>query len=234
VGSIQISFIGGIDFEFTLTRLLQVGIDWAGIFVERITGQSLEEYFREHIFTPCGITTITFYPTDEIKARMQQMVGRDVDHVGKLVHKPSIRPLDGEVGQLSGGGGLFGTSRDYLRFLQGVLASTKGDGKGLLSQQSYDLLFANALPPRGPNNTCYADLARMAKGQTYHDPSQVEAEELEHSIGLCLNPKDSVHGRKGGSGCWDGAAKTQYWLDPKTGIAVSLSPILPHLITGHG
>lgn len=198
-----------------------IGIDWAGILVERLSGQGLEDYFQQNIFKPLGIDDISFIPTPEMLARMQQTCSRD--DAGKPVPCPSLRPIDNpNLGQVSGGGGLFGTAKGYLRFLAGILAS-KEEG-GIISPSAFKTLFTNALPPRGDDNTCYADLARSAKQQTYHDPDHVanDAQYLEHSIGLVLNTRDSVNGRKAGSGCWDGAAKTQYWLDPTTGIAVSL------------
>jgi len=199
-----------------------IGIDWAGILVERVSGQRLEEYFREHIFEPLGIKHLTFIPTSDVQARLQQVCERGAD--GKLQHCEGMRSTSNpNLGQYSGGGGLFGTARDYLRFLRGILASGAGAQGAILSQKAFKELFTNSLPARDGSNTVHADIAAMAKRQTYHDPAHVnnDAQYLEHSVGLVLNTRDSVNGRRAGSGCWDGAAKTQYWLDPTTGVAVS-------------
>lgn len=144
------------------------------------------------------------------------------DNYGSLHFARPERPE--EVGELAGGAGLFGTAKDYLSFLRGVLASdpsrqSTSDNNGtskLISGESFRELFNDSIPPTVPKT----GLLSMMQRQTYHDPTYT-LEEVGHSVGLCLNFRDSKYGRKAGSGCWDGAAKTQYWLDPVSGIAVS-------------
>lgn len=197
--------------------LYGIGIDWAAICIERATGKRLDAIFQENIFGPLGLTPedITFTPTQAIRDHWQQVCGRNEDGSIKLMEP--LRPLDGSgLGQLSGGGGLLGTGRAYLTFLRGVLASKNG---GILQPESYKELFTDSLER---TDAQLAGLGYMAGRVGYHDPAHIEnANGLGHSVGLCLNLKDSVFGRKAGSGCWDGMAKTHYWLDPVTGIAVS-------------
>lgn len=106
---------------------------------------------------------------------------------------------------LSGGGGLYGTAQDYLAFLRGVLASspqlhTQQSGvEPLLSDASFHELFRDVLSQKGK-----ISLSAMMKGQTYHCPGLLEGGSgklVGHSVGLCLNLKDSSIGRKAGSGC---------------------------------
>lgn len=49
----------------------------------------------------------------------------------------------------------------------------------------------------------------------YHAP----VGRIQHSPGLLLYTDGGEYGRKPGSGCWDGAMKTIFWIDPETGIA---------------
>lgn len=211
-----------------------VGIDWAGLIVERATGKNLEEYFKANIFSPLGIEDITFYPTPQVVERLQTACAPNADDDTVYTHVPSTRPMTSEtVGLLSGGAGLFGTAKSYLRFLQGILASSPAatasgtattTAPKLLSPTGFATLFTNSLPPRSPESKdVYAGLAAQLNRMFYVDTEHVanDAQYIEHSVGLVLNTRDSRHGRKAGSGCWDGAAKTHYWLDPTTGIAVS-------------
>ncbi|KJK85169.1 hypothetical protein H633G_10996, partial [Metarhizium anisopliae BRIP 53284] len=47
------------------------GIDWAGRLVEQLTGQSLEDYFAQHIWKPLGASgTFTFFPSAQGLAGM--------------------------------------------------------------------------------------------------------------------------------------------------------------------
>lgn len=121
-----------------------------------------------------------------------------------------------------GGGGLFGTARDYLSLLRHVLASADpATETPLISRESFDLLFTDVLP-KTPE--IRQDMAEMALKQNVHDPNILDEGKgtgIGHSPGLFLNLLQSKWGRREGSGFWDGAAKTAFWLDPKTGLGVS-------------
>lgn len=130
-----------------------------------------------------------------------------------------------EIGpNYSGGGGLFGTARDYLRFLKGVLASKDGRPGALISKESFEVLFKSSFDPEYAKEI-QKDLVKMATIQDAYDPRSLEDEGkyLGYSPGLLINMRESKFGRSAMSGCWDGAARTMYWLDPTKGIAVSQS-----------
>ncbi|KAK4703820.1 hypothetical protein P7C70_g2387, partial [Phenoliferia sp. Uapishka_3] len=216
-------------------------IDWAGALLSRVTGKSLEEYFKSEIFSRCGMTSTSFFPTEELKSRMMEVCGRDADGKTFALIPPAMgREMDPtKVGPfLAGGAGLFGTARDYLSLLREVLASSPNNPSPptfpLISTSSFEALFTHACPsetPLGPT-TVKADLAKMAKEQNYHDPALLTngtGEFIGHGLALFLNLKDSKYGRKAGSGCWDGAAKTQFWIDPASGLAgVCCTNLLAH------
>ena len=198
-----------------------IGIDWAGIIVERASGLKLNEYFQKHIFAPLGLIEddVTFFNRPEIVERWQRVTTRNAE--GKLVLTQPRRPLTGEPGQLSGGGGLWGTNKAYLTFLRGLLASQ--DGNGIVSPEGFKLLFEDALPTRADGNTAHANLARMVGSGTTTavDPALCDngGQGLGHSIAMCVNLLDSAGGRRKGSGTWGGIATTEFWLDPEAGIA---------------
>ena len=47
-----------------------IGIDLAGKVVETVTGQSLEAYFRQHIFEPLGMRDTSFLLSDDMARRL--------------------------------------------------------------------------------------------------------------------------------------------------------------------
>jgi CubicO group peptidase (beta-lactamase class C family) len=201
-----------------------LGIDWAGIVLERVAGRTLEDIFQKDIFRPLGISSkeLSFYPNENTVPRLQLVCRRN--DAGEIIHSvPIVNPdrTPEEIGQLAGGGGLFGTAPAYLRFLRGVLASARGDGSGLVSPDGYKLLFANCLPPPGENNTCTEDIYIGAGEQVSNDPAHRDLGRMEHSIAFPMTTVDSPHGRKAGSGAWGGAGQTLYWIDPKADVAVS-------------
>ncbi|KAL1408750.1 hypothetical protein Q8F55_005563 [Vanrija albida] len=201
-----------LEFEPGAGWSYGLGIDWAGVLVARVSGSTLGDYFSEHIFGPLGITSLTFVPAPGVLARLMKETWRDAE--GGLVQaNPDTRPLDAAALKThAGGAGLLGTAKDYLRFLEGILASaTPG---GILSPASFALLFKNTLPAdRGARH--YADMeAFMGSWGTYDFNA-----ELGFSVALATNAKDAASGRKAGSGAWGGMAKTEFWIDPASGIA---------------
>lgn len=121
------------------------------------------------------------------------------------------------------GAGLYGTARDYLKVLQGILRSSPDyteSSSGLLSEASFKTLFTGVLPEKA-----VPKLQRFVEWIWYHQPSE-PTDDLQQSPGLLIYPNGGQNGRSPGSGCWDGALKTVYWIDPKKGIAVSSLSVL--------
>ncbi|WOO79811.1 Acyltransferase LovD [Vanrija pseudolonga] len=197
-----------------------LSLDWAGILVERVTGLKLDAYFKQHIFDPLGLK-LDFYATPEQRKRWQAPTVRPKSLKGKLVVWRGLRDLpsrDQPIAQLAGGAGIVGTAKDYVGFLQGVLRSR--DGRGIISPAGYAELFKSSLPasttPEGEQMR--NDLRVMCTFLSFVDDAMLEDNGLDHSVGLVINTSDSAWGRKAGSGTWGGAAKTDYWIDPTSGI----------------
>lgn len=200
--------------------------------VARLSGMTLEEYFQENIFKRCGMTHTSFLPPRNYSDVGMAMTAREPSHTGavKLMEGSAMgRPMDPDkIGpHYTGGGGLFGTAKDYLRFLRGILKSadpsTPADQR-LISPDSFKLLFKESTDS-AHSTDIKKDIATMGKEQYIHDAALLANGTGQHvgwGPGLMVNLKDSGFGRKANSGCWDGAAKTHYWLDPTTGIAVSI------------
>ncbi|TXT06151.1 hypothetical protein VHUM_03624 [Vanrija humicola] len=212
-----------------------LSVDWAGILVERATGQTLNEYFKQNIFDPLGLK-LSFYATPEQKELWQAPTYRPRNLNGKLVVFPGRHDLpshDKPIAQLAGGSGIVGTAKDYVRFLQAVLRSR--DGRGIISRASYAELFKSSLPAFGTpeGEQMRNDLRMVCSFLSFVDDAMLEDNGLDHSVGFVINTSDSAWGRKAGSGTWGGAAKTDYWIDPTSGIigfcGVQINTVLPDL-----
>jgi methyl acetate hydrolase len=203
-----------------------VSIDWAGILVERVSGLNLENYFRQNIFEPIGAKSMTFYPTPQVKAKKMAVCSRDAE--GKVQVIPGGfgmgRPQEPEqVGLLLGGAGLFGTQKDYLAVLRAVLQCdpryAERPDKPLLSPESYAEMFKPSLT-RGEGYTGCDRLFEMVDRPKYFDSPSPD--NVNHSVAFLINQSPWKGRRQAPSGCWSGAAKTQFWIDPESGIAVSV------------
>ena len=96
--------------------------DWLGLAVEKITGQRLGSYLRQHVYAPLGMDDSTFAPSAEQRARLLRIMQRRVD--GTLVPSVHDRPAHWEWD--SAGSGSYGTIQDYGRFVMAWL----NDGAG--------------------------------------------------------------------------------------------------------
>lgn len=210
-------------FEPGTKYAYSVGIDWAGIILERVTGETLDSYFQKNIFAPLGIKTISFIAPPEVQAKMQTMIGRNVT-TDELQPSTGAKEVGTEIAQMSGGAGLVGTAKDYLRFLQGVLAGGTEKGSPIVSKTAFKTLFTDAFPKREENNSCHADLSMFMTAIGFTDPNNTanNGQNIGQSVGFALDTADSCFGRKAGTGTWLGAAKTYYWVDPASGVAVSV------------
>ena len=90
-----------------------INIDWVGRIVEAVSGQPIDAYFRDRIFAPArhgGHRLRHLRPSSA--ARQASVHQRQAD--GSLVPQPLETPVVPEF--YAGGGGLYSTARDYLRF----------------------------------------------------------------------------------------------------------------------
>lgn len=200
--------------------------DWVGILIERVSGTSLEEYFKKAFFEPLGMTTVTFYPTEKIHETKMSVCTRVPPSTGSIYKIPgdfgmgrATKPEDLKI--MHGGAGLYGSQKDYLKFLRAVLASDprRANPKALLSPFVYKSLFTSALPEptAGPHRQLMSEF--ITAWMPDEPPYVLNAGNLTHSLGCGLNLTDAPGRRKAGSVFWGGVAKTAYWIDPESGIA---------------
>lgn len=97
-----------------------MNIDFAGLALERVTGQSLNDYCHKNIFEPLGLKNISMFPTADMKAKLALMHQRKAD--GSLIGRDHLlrKPLVVERADVknvfnSAGAGAFSKPSDYAR-----------------------------------------------------------------------------------------------------------------------
>lgn len=177
------------------------GIDAAGRLVEALSGLTLEEYFQSRIFRPLGMADTSFILPAAKFERYVTRYARQPD--GGL--KPLERKLPDPPPSFNGGGGLFSTGPDYLRFTQAVLKR----GAGLIAPATYKLLATNQI------GRLRAGVLRTTDPPSSSDLDIHPGETDRHSLGWVVNPKPHRGGRSAGSFAWAGLFNTYYWIDPR-------------------
>lgn len=100
-----------------------------GEIVHRLGGKPLDEFAKENVFVPVGMTESTFNPP---ASWMQRIAPTEVENghvVRGVVHDPTARAMDGVAGHA----GLFTTADDLAKFAQMMLDLGETSGRHLLS-----------------------------------------------------------------------------------------------------
>jgi CubicO group peptidase (beta-lactamase class C family) len=195
-----------------------INLDWAGRAVEAVSGQPLEVYFREHIFTPLGMADTDYVITSAQQSRLVSVHQRKPDDSLEPVAAPD--PPWREF--WSGGGGLYSTGRDYLVFLQMLLNQGRFNGAQLLRPETVALMGRNQI------GDIDAGILKTAMPQRSNDVDFFPGIPCKWGLGYMINTEPGPNGRSAGSLTWAGIFNTYYWLDPQKHVAgVILTQILP-------
>jgi methyl acetate hydrolase len=195
-----------------------INTDWVGKVVERLSGQSLEDYFREHIFAPLAMNDSGFLLRPEQWARLASMHERQPEG--------SLAAIEFEMSQqpefFMGGGGLYSTGMDYLRFLRMLLGDGELDGVRVLRPET--------VVEMGKNHIGDLSVGRITTAMPSRSNDFEFLPGLDKKWGLAcmITMEDAPTGRSAGSLAWAGLANTYFWIDPgKCITGLLLTQILP-------
>ena len=195
-----------------------ISIDFVGKAVEAASGKRLDAYLRDHLFTPLGMSDTGFKIGAAHRKRLVGMHKRNED--GSLSAIPFELEQDPEFHM--GGGGLYGTAGDYLKFTQMILNKGSGNGHQLLKPETVALM--------GQNHIGELSMGKMTSAIAFvtNDvdlyPDIVKKWGLSFMINTAMTPE----GRSAGSLAWAGLANTYYWIDPVRDVAgVILMQLFP-------
>jgi len=195
-----------------------IGTDILGVLIEVISGQSLDDYFREHIFTPLGMADTYFILPEEKLLRLATVYAKS--NQGELTPIPYSRP-SGDF--FSGGGGLRSTAGDYVRFLRAILNGGELDGVRLLTAASVDLMAQNHIGDLEAADSVVSLAPKLSNDFDFM-PDSVD----KFGLGFLINTDPVPGGRSAGSLAWAGLYNSYYWIDREKDICgVLITQILP-------
>lgn len=181
-----------------------INTDWLGRVVERISGQSLEVYFRQHIFDPLGMPDSSFVVPPDKRSRVARMYQRG--EAGALTEQPP-RPSPPPDGFYSGGGGLHSTARDYLTFTRALMSGGQVGQRRILTSESIALMGRNQIGDQviRPFASVMPQLAT--------DGAALTGNLDKFGLGFALNSKPVPSGRGPNTLAWAGIFNTFFWID---------------------
>ena len=175
--------------------LYSVATDILGSVVEVASGMSLGEFFSQRIFVPLEMVDTSFYVPEEKRDRLATVYGKDDE--GNLEAR-SLRSNTRRDARESGGGGLVGTARDYLRFSQMLLNGGELYGTRILKPETIQLMTVNHLP----ETARYRHRQRKSDGFGY-------------GFSVIVDETETAWEDRNGTYYWSGIAKTHFWIDPQ-------------------
>ncbi|MDP3736692.1 MAG: serine hydrolase domain-containing protein [Hyphomonadaceae bacterium] len=189
--------------------------DILGVVVERLSGQTLDQFLRARLIEPMGLKDTAFCLPPEKASRLAVVYSAKEGKTERAA-SPGGMQGTGHIGQghylngpcmaFAGGAGLTSTAGDYSRFLQMLLDEGELEGKRYLSRKSVELMTSDNLVT-----------AAYQPGQGF-------------GLGFRITKDVGKFGQPGSVGDygWGGAYHSTYWVDPSEGLVVSyMTQLIP-------
>jgi len=182
--------------------MYSISVDIQGYLVEKLSGKSLPQFMQERIFGPLGMKDTAFYVPADKMPRLATVYAGSTDNT-RLEPQPNAEHVSEVPGLASGGGGLYSTSGDYLRFAQMLLNGGTLGGVRLLAPRTVEFMRSNHLPDRLMTGEFSIGQQRMRPGFGFG-----------YDVAVFEDPAKAGNVVGKGTYLWDGAAGTWFWIDP--------------------
>jgi len=196
----------------TKVRYSNVGIDVAAAVVEAVSKQRWEDFLKERVLEPLGMTSTTFRPSSKALENRMALYSLDDRHLPqKVASMPQMQPpyADDRVFP-SAGAGLWTTVRDQLRFYRMLMNLGRGEnGVRILKEETVRRLLARSTRPKGIKNI-YGDV------------------DDDYSLGLVAPPEDAEDAWFGHGGAWGTQTMVNYHRRQLSLWAYQLEGMPPH------
>jgi CubicO group peptidase (beta-lactamase class C family) len=205
LGKVPLEFSPGTAWNYS------VSTDVLGLVVERVSGQSLPEFFEQHIFEPLGMAD-TFFAVPESKIDRLTDCYTMAGGKGRVLYDRGAESAWSRMPrQVSGGGGLVSTSLDYHRFCTMLLRGGELNGARIIGRKTLELMTGNHLPDNG-------DLSTWSKSMF----SEAANAGVGFGLGFAVNlsPVRNMIPGSVGEFYWGGLFSTAFFVDPVERISM--------------
>jgi CubicO group peptidase (beta-lactamase class C family) len=195
-----------------------INIEWVGKAIEVVSGQRLSVYLAEHLLEPLGMNDTGFKITPSMRTRLAKLHERGADG--------TLTPIDFEIPQDPefdmGGGGLYSSAPDYLKFVRMILARGELGGARVLAPETVDLMSRNHI---GELSVTWLKTAMPARS---NDAEFFPGVAKRWGLGFMINQERAPTGRSAGGLTWAGLSNAYFWIDPVKGVGgVYLTQVFP-------
>jgi methyl acetate hydrolase len=200
---------GPLLFDPGLAWHYGTSTDYLGRIIEAIAGEDLDTYFQRRIFVPLGMVDTGFNVPTEKWGRVVNRHARRSDggFTERSRQPPAVTPT------FNGGGGLYSTADDYMRFLQMLFRGGEFNGAQILSRRSVALMGQNQI------GELWVRTTRSVDPQKSQDFTFVDEGHDKWGLGFLISGRSTDARRSAGSLSWGGIFNTYFWVDPARGVA---------------
>jgi len=193
LGKVPLDFQPGSRWSYSLLA----GMETLGRIVEITSAMPFDQFLKQRLFDPLEMSDTTFVPTE---AQLARAVTLYTDRDGKLVRIETPGWLSTKT-LYSGGGGLWSTAEDYMRFGQMLANGGVLNGKRVLGPRTVDLMATNHV------GDLYSGTGGTVNG-------------LGFGLGVDVVLDNAASGRRVSNGtfAWGGAFGTYFWVDRKEAL----------------
>ena len=191
-----------------------IAVDLTGVIIERLSGESLADYFQNHIFKPLGMTDTFFEVPQDKKERF--LPNHYFDYAS---NKPvTIKKIEDsamsdyyKVTLYSGGGGLVSTAMDYMLFSECLRNGGELNGNRIIGPKTINFMTRNHLA---------ASISQGGTGENIDPDSSTDGFGFGLGFGIMTDATAQKVIGSEGEYSWGGAAGTVFWVDPIEDIVV--------------
>jgi CubicO group peptidase (beta-lactamase class C family) len=228
----MIADLANIPLEFSPGEAwnYSVATDVIGYLIGKISGQPFEQFLKERIFNPLGMSDTDFHVPKEKAHRFAACYSADppgkmtfhaTERKGALTLQddPATSSFLAPPSLISGGGGLCSTAADYLTFCRALINGGEVGGVRLIGPKTLQLMTSNHLPGG-------VDLPAMSRSLF----SEAAYNGIGFGLGFAvtMEPAKTLIPGSPGEYNWGGAATTSFWIDPAEElITIFMTQVMP-------
>jgi len=170
-------------------------ITWAGKYLEKISGITLEQWIQRYICKPLGLTSVTFFPNDDpaILSKLAAMSYRN-PKTGKVEYLAGSNQPECQEERL-GGEGIYANLEDLLSILHSLLV----DDQRLLRKETAAMMFTPQL-----NSLERKNLRECLQHPRWICKTILKKDEYDWGLGGVLVDGDGHEYLKPGTLLWSG------------------------------
>jgi len=183
-----------------------------GMIVEKISGESLEAYFQQHIFVPLGMVDTSY----AVPLAKQSRVATEHSRINGVLQEQPREPIPATpTAPFRGDCCLYSTAQDYGKFMEMLLNGGHLGPAKILSENSVKMMGENNIGP------IFVEL-QQAADQSLAKPFPLGAGHDKFGLDFQIASSDPEYAkfRSPGSMSWAGIHNTEFWIDPQRHIGV--------------